>query len=133
MVQRGGRVRGSRASSLQSTRARARAEDIYDCQYRPSYFYIKDREVVHHTKGARPASLALETRVGASADARAPGNAGNTETTAQFVTHWAKHGCSPPDVEEVVPVDMANPPAPEEGEEGEEGAADKGKDDAGDE
>ena len=52
--------------------------------------------------------------------------AGNTKTTIPFVTHWAKHGCSPPDVEEVVPHNLFEDPLnpPKEGEEG-EGATDK--------
>lgn len=62
--------------------------ELHDCQFRPSYFYIRDRELVHHTKG-------------------------DTETTFDFVSHYAKHGKPPPGVEEVVPKDLINVTKPD--------------------
>ena len=75
------------------------AADKYDCQYRPTYFYIKDGEVVGTTIG-------------------------DTETTVEAVTHWAKHGCKHPTLVETKVPDFMNPEAGDDDDD-DEPAADK--------
>ena len=70
--------------------------DKYDCQYRPTYFYIEDGEVVDTTLG-------------------------DTETTVEYLTHWAKHGKAKPGLVQAKVPDAFNPEGPDDAD-GENGA-----------
>ena len=68
--------------------------DKYDCQYRPTYFYIKDGEVVDTTLG-------------------------DTETTEEYLTHWAKHGRAKEGLKQTEVPDFLNMGKEEEGDDDE--------------
>ena len=70
------------------------AADKYDCQYRPTYFYIKDGEVVDTTLG-------------------------DTETTEEYLTHWAKHGRAKEGLKQTEVPDFLNMGKEDEGDDDE--------------